>query len=145
MTFKFKQIRIYKRSLNQEPFSNTRKKQNCSKQSCKKRNREILRELTFANICAISFFSAQRCYTAKDIFCVSFRKNCAKVLWMETISLKSYSCPILYWIVFKVRIRTDQYFQTMSSVFSPEILSCDDPIWSGTPCMFPWRLSPYLI
>ena len=96
MTFKFKQIRIYKRSLNQEPFSNTRKKQNCSKQSCKKRNREILRELTFANICAISFFSAQRCYTAKDIFCVSFRKNCAKVLWMKTISLKSYSCPIFY-------------------------------------------------
>ena len=51
-----------------------------------KRNRAILREMTFANDCANCCFFAQNWYAKKETFCVSFRKNCAKVLQMETLS-----------------------------------------------------------
>ena len=51
----------------------------------KKRKRTILREMTFANGSAnCCFFAQNRCAT-KEKFCVSFRKNCAKVLRMETL------------------------------------------------------------
>ena len=46
----------------------------------KKRNRAILREMTFANDCANCCF-----FATKEKFCVSFRKNCAIVLRMETL------------------------------------------------------------
>ena len=126
MTFKFKQIRIYKRSLNQEPFSNTRKKQNCSKQSCKKRNREILRELTFANICAICFFSAQRCYTAKDIFCVSFRKKIAQKFCEWKPYLWSHIL-VLYYIELSSR---SEYAQI--NIFKLCLLSSVPKSWAVT-------------
>ena len=50
-----------------------------------KRNRAILREMTFANDCANCCFFAQNWCSKKEKFCVSFRKNCAKVLRMETL------------------------------------------------------------
>ena len=50
-----------------------------------KRNRAILRELTFANDCANCCFFAQNWRAKKEKFCVSFRKNFAKVLRMETL------------------------------------------------------------
>ena len=50
-----------------------------------KRNREILREMTFANDCANCCFFAQNWCAKKEKFFVSFRKNCAKVLRMETL------------------------------------------------------------
>ena len=50
-----------------------------------KRNRAILREMTFANDCANCCFFAQNWCAKKEKFCVSFRKNCAKVLRMETL------------------------------------------------------------
>ena len=55
---------------------------NCAKlEFRKKRNGAILREMTFANDCAnCCFFRAK-----KEKFCVSFRKDCAKVLRMETL------------------------------------------------------------
>ena len=45
-----------------------------------KGNRAILREMTFANDCVNCCFCAK-----EEKFCLSFRKNCAKVLWMETL------------------------------------------------------------
>ena len=51
----------------------------------KKRNRAILREMTFANNCANCCFFAQNWCATKEKFCVPFRKNCAKVLRMETL------------------------------------------------------------
>ena len=51
----------------------------------KKRNRAILREMTFANDCVNCCFFAQNWCATKEKFCVSFRKNCAKVLRMETL------------------------------------------------------------
>ena len=50
-----------------------------------KQNRAILREMTFANDCANCCFFAQNWCAKKENFCVSFRKNCAKVFWMETL------------------------------------------------------------
>ena len=50
-----------------------------------KRNRAILREMTIANDCANCWFFAQNWCAKKEKFCVSFRKNCAKVLRMETL------------------------------------------------------------
>ena len=61
-----------------------------------KRNRAILREMTFANDCAnYCFFFAQNWCAKKEKFCVSFRKNCAKVLRMETLLLGGN--PSLHW------------------------------------------------
>jgi len=52
-----------------------------------KRNRAILREMTFANDCGNCCCFAQNWCAKKEKFCVSFRKNCAKVLRMETSPL----------------------------------------------------------
>ena len=64
------------------------KLRNCAKlEFRKKRNRAILREMTFANDCANCCFFVQNWCAKKEKFCVSFRKNCAKVLRMETLRL----------------------------------------------------------
>ena len=60
------------------------KLRNCAKLS-QTRNRAILREMTFANYCANCCFFAQNWCAKKEKFCVSFRKNYAKVLRMETL------------------------------------------------------------
>ena len=52
-----------------------------------KRKRAILRKMTFANDCANCCFFVQNWCAKKEKFCVSFRKNCAKVLRMETLRL----------------------------------------------------------
>ena len=55
-----------------------------------KRNRAILREMTFANCCAnCCFFFAQNWCAKKEKISVSFRENCAKVLRMKTIFMDS--------------------------------------------------------
>ena len=51
-----------------------------------KRNRAILREMTFGNDCTNCCFFAQNWCAKKEKFCVSFQKNCAKVLRMETLA-----------------------------------------------------------
>ena len=58
-----------------------------------KRNRAIFREMTFANDCANCCFFAQNWCANKGKFCVSFRKNCAKVLRMETLN-----CEQIKWL-----------------------------------------------
>ena len=51
-----------------------------------KRNREILREMTFVNDCAnFCFFFAQKWCAKKEKIFVSLHKNCAKVLRIETL------------------------------------------------------------
>ena len=50
-----------------------------------KRKRAILRKMTFANDCTNCCFFAQNWCAKKEKFCVSFRKNCANVLRMETL------------------------------------------------------------
>ena len=50
-----------------------------------KRNKAILHEMTFANDCANCCFFAQNWRAKKEKYCVSFRKNCAKVLRMGTL------------------------------------------------------------
>ena len=55
-----------------------------------KRLRAILREMTFANDCANCCFFAQNWCLKKEKFCVSFRKNCATVLRMETLYIRFY-------------------------------------------------------
>jgi len=52
-----------------------------------KRNRAIWREMTFANDCANCCVFAQNWCAKKEKFCVSFRKNFAKVLLMETLQI----------------------------------------------------------
>ena len=52
-----------------------------------KRNRVILRKMTFANDCANCCFFAQNWCTKKEKFCISFRKNCAIVLRMVTLCM----------------------------------------------------------
>ena len=56
-----------------------------------KRNRAILREMTFANDCTNCCFFAQNWCAKKEKNCVSFRKNCGKVLRMEILD-KIYLC-----------------------------------------------------
>ena len=60
------------------------KLRNCAKLS-QTRNWAILREMTFANYCANCCFFAQNWCAKKEKNCVSFRKNCAKVLRMEPL------------------------------------------------------------
>ena len=57
----------------------------CKTWVSQKRNRAILREMTFANDCANCCFFTQNWYAKKEKFCVAFRKNCAKVLRMKTL------------------------------------------------------------
>ena len=57
----------------------------CKTWVSQKRNSAILREMTFANYCANCCFFAQNWCAKKEKFCISFRKNCAKVLRMETL------------------------------------------------------------
>ena len=57
----------------------------CKTWVSKKQNSAILREMTFANYCANCCFFAQNWCAKKEKNCVSFRKNCAKVLRMETL------------------------------------------------------------
>ena len=49
----------------------------------------------FSNDCANCSFFAQNWCAKKEKFCVSFRKNCAKVLRMETLPLPS-SYPVFF-------------------------------------------------
>ena len=53
-----------------------------------KRNRAILREMSFANDCANCCFFRAKLMRKERKFYVSFRKNCAKVLRMETLTMK---------------------------------------------------------
>ena len=62
----------------------------------KKRNRAILREMTWM-IAQIVVFFAQNWCAKKEKFCVSFCKNCAKVLRMETLNLiKNVEIPSIF-------------------------------------------------
>ena len=49
-------------------------------------NSAILREIKFANDCAKCYFFAQKCNATKAKVYAFFRKNCAKVLRMETLN-----------------------------------------------------------
>ena len=50
---------------------------NCKTRVAKKRNRAILREMTFANDCENCCFFVQNWCATKEKFCVSFRKSFA--------------------------------------------------------------------
>ena len=74
------------------------KLRNCAKLKFRKSGiGQFLREMTLRMIAQIVVFFAQNWCAKKEKFCVSFRKNCAKVLRMETlISLSWKICLFRY-------------------------------------------------
>ena len=71
--------------------------------------------MTFANDCANCCFFVQNWCAKKEKFCVSFRKNCAKVLRMETLSrIGFYLC--MYTIAWKPSFELKTVFCYKSQV-----------------------------